>query len=128
MTRRPLFPSILVIGLIVVTTHCKPATKKASDVTSSTQDTSQPADSSQPAPAGLAGTSWRLVKFQSSDESVLKPDDKSKYTITFAPDGKLGSDRLQSRNRYLEVLGSASARVRATRPHPYGVPAGIDRR
>jgi para-nitrobenzyl esterase len=89
MTRRPLFPNILLVGLIVVTAHCKPATKKSSDVTSTTQDTSQPADSSQPAAAGLAGTSWRLVKFQSSDETILKPDDKSKYTIAFAPDGKL---------------------------------------
>jgi heat shock protein HslJ len=91
MTRRPLFPNILVVGLIVVTAHCKPATNKASDVTSSTQDTSQPADSSQPAPTALGGTSWRLVKFQSSDGTILKPDDKSKYTIAFEPDGRLSA-------------------------------------
>jgi heat shock protein HslJ len=89
MTGRPLLPNILVVGLIVVTAHCKPATKKASDVTSSTQDTSQPADTTQPTASGLAGTSWRLVKFQSSDGTTLRPDDKSKYTLAFEPDGRL---------------------------------------
>ncbi|HEX5576046.1 MAG TPA: META domain-containing protein [Gemmatimonadales bacterium] len=89
MTRRPLFPNILVIGLIIVTAHCKPATKKASDLNSSTQDTSRAADTTQPAVSGLAGTSWRLVKFQSSDETTLRPDDKLKYTLAFEPDGRL---------------------------------------
>src|SRR5215475_6318158 len=36
---------------------------------------------------GLIGTSWRLVKFEGSDEKTLVPDDKSKYTISFASDG-----------------------------------------
>ncbi len=39
-----------------------------------------------PAPA-LAGTSWRLVKFQGGDGTTLTPDDRSKYTIQFGPDG-----------------------------------------
>jgi heat shock protein HslJ len=38
---------------------------------------------------GFAGTSWQLVKFQSMDDSVLKPDDRSKYTIEFQGDGRL---------------------------------------
>ncbi|MDX2240089.1 MAG: carboxylesterase family protein [Leptolyngbyaceae cyanobacterium bins.302] len=37
----------------------------------------------------LAGTSWQLVKFQSSDGTILKPDDKSKYTIAFNTDGSV---------------------------------------
>ena len=41
------------------------------------------------AASGLAGTSWRLVKFQSMDDTTLKPDDRSKYTITFEGGGKL---------------------------------------
>ena len=41
-----------------------------------------------PAPA-LAGTSWRLVKFQGGDGTTLTPDDRSKYTIQFGPDGFL---------------------------------------
>lgn len=41
-----------------------------------------------PAPT-LAGTSWRLVKFQGGDDTMLIPDDRSKYTIQFEPDGVL---------------------------------------
>ena len=35
----------------------------------------------------LAGTSWQLVRFQGGDDTVLMPDDKTKYTIAFAADG-----------------------------------------
>lgn len=38
---------------------------------------------------GLSGTSWQLVKFQGSDDTILVPDDKTKYTIAFASDGEL---------------------------------------
>jgi heat shock protein HslJ len=37
----------------------------------------------------LSGTSWRLVKFQAPDERTFTPDDKSKYTITFASNGRV---------------------------------------
>ena len=40
---------------------------------------------------GLAGTSWRLVKFQVGDGAVLVPDDSAKYTLAFAADGSLGA-------------------------------------
>ena len=36
---------------------------------------------------GLGGTSWQLVAFQGGDGKVLRPDDKSKYTIAFGTDG-----------------------------------------
>ena len=44
------------------------------------------------APAGndappLEGTSWQLVRFQGGDDTVLTPDDGSKYTIAFGRDG-----------------------------------------
>ena len=46
--------------------------------------------SSAPTPsASLAGTAWQLVKFQSSDDTVLTPDDRTKYTIEFASGGRL---------------------------------------
>ena len=41
-----------------------------------------------PAPT-LAGTSWRLVKFQGGDDTMLTPDDRSRYTIQFGADGFL---------------------------------------
>ena len=39
-------------------------------------------------PESLAGTSWRLVKFQGGDGTVRVPDDKSKYTLAFGGDGR----------------------------------------
>ena len=39
--------------------------------------------SSQPPNAGLAGTSWQLVRFQGGDGATLTPDDRAKYTIEF---------------------------------------------
>ena len=54
----------------------------------------QTADSQTAVPAGTAdlkGTSWQLVKFQSSDGQTLVPDDKSKYTITFGTDGRVSA-------------------------------------
>jgi heat shock protein HslJ len=37
----------------------------------------------------LAGTSWQLVKFQSSDDKTITPDLKSKYTLAFGNDGRV---------------------------------------
>lgn len=39
----------------------------------------------------LAGTSWRLVKFQGGDGKVLTPDDRSKYTLAFGADGAVSA-------------------------------------
>ena len=35
----------------------------------------------------LGGTSWQLVKFQGGDGTVLRPDEKAKYTVAFGADG-----------------------------------------
>lgn len=37
----------------------------------------------------LAGTSWKLVKLQTGDETTHVPDDGSKYTITFGANGRV---------------------------------------
>lgn len=42
-----------------------------------------------PSSAGLQGTSWQLVRFQGSDEKILVPDDRAKYTIEFGAGGQL---------------------------------------
>ena len=39
----------------------------------------------------LAGTSWKLVKLQTGDETTLVPDDPSKYTITFGSNGRVSA-------------------------------------
>ncbi|WP_296679396.1 META domain-containing protein [Novosphingobium sp.] len=43
--------------------------------------------------AGLDGTNWRLVEFQSMDDSqgTKRPDDPNKYTIAFHNDGSLSA-------------------------------------
>ena len=40
-------------------------------------------------PKPLAATAWRLVELVSSDDAIgtVRPDDQSKYLMTFAPDG-----------------------------------------
>jgi para-nitrobenzyl esterase len=47
--------------------------------------------SPQNAVADLRGTSWQLVKFQSSDDRMLTPDDPTKYTISFESDGSVST-------------------------------------
>ena len=39
----------------------------------------------------LAGTSWKLVKLQTGDETTLVPDDPTKYTITFGSNGRVSA-------------------------------------
>jgi heat shock protein HslJ len=39
----------------------------------------------------LAGTSWKLVKLRTGDETTLVPDDPSKYTVTFGRDGRISA-------------------------------------
>jgi heat shock protein HslJ len=59
-------------------------------VSASTSNNSGTASITSPA-SPLAGTSWRLVKFEGGDDTVLKPDDPSKYTVEFAADGNLSA-------------------------------------
>jgi para-nitrobenzyl esterase len=37
----------------------------------------------EPGSTGLSGTSWRLVRFESSDDSGFAPDDRDQYTVAF---------------------------------------------
>lgn len=39
------------------------------------------------ASASLAGTSWQLAKITGGDGKSVEPDDGSKYTLSFEPDG-----------------------------------------
>jgi heat shock protein HslJ len=59
-------------------------------VSASTSNNSGTASITSPA-SPLAGTSWRLVKFEGGDDTVLKPDDPSKYAVEFAADGNLSA-------------------------------------
>jgi para-nitrobenzyl esterase len=42
-------------------------------------------------PPALSGTSWQLVRFQGGDDTVLTPDDRSKYTLAFNADGSFSA-------------------------------------
>jgi para-nitrobenzyl esterase len=46
---------------------------------------------SQDPSGSLAGTSWRLVKFQGGDGAVITPDDGSKYTLAFSAGGTVSA-------------------------------------
>jgi len=37
----------------------------------------------------LGGTSWRLVQIMSMDDNTYKPDDPSRYTLSFETDGSM---------------------------------------
>ena len=39
----------------------------------------------------LQGTAWRLVRFRGGDDTILTPDDSSKYTIEFGAGGRLAA-------------------------------------
>ena len=41
------------------------------------------------APSELAGSIWRLVRLQSSDDKVLEPEGKAVYTVEFGSDGRV---------------------------------------
>jgi len=45
----------------------------------------------QAAARDLGGTSWQLVRFHGSDDKILMPDDKAKYTIAFGSDGSVSA-------------------------------------
>jgi para-nitrobenzyl esterase len=64
--------SLIVLGFAAIATTCACAGRAQPPVTD--------------APP-LAGTSWQLVRFQGGDDTVLTPDDRSKYTIAFGTDG-----------------------------------------
>ena len=67
----------------------KPIVRPVSASTTNNSGTATTA-ASRP-PSELAGTTWRLLKFEGGDGKILKPDDPSKYTIELAADGQLSA-------------------------------------
>ena len=59
----------------------------------------QTPDSRAPAPVTIVSTPWQFVKFQGGDDIVLKPDDKTKYTLAFSADGSVSVRRDCNRGR-----------------------------
>jgi heat shock protein HslJ len=45
----------------------------------------------KPHVSDLTGTSWRLVEFKGSDNTVLKPKDRNQYTVVFGDGGRLSA-------------------------------------
>ena len=67
----------------------KPVVRPVSTSTSNTIAAPGGSSSNSSSASPLAGTSWRLVRFEGGDDTVLKPDDPSKYTIELGADGQL---------------------------------------
>ena len=60
------------------------------------------------------------------DDSVFTPQDRSRYTLAFAADGKRdAARRLQSRHRHLDVAWTEPVAVRPHRRHPGDVSARL---
>ncbi len=56
------------------------------------QETQQPATtaaSPEPVSRDLTGSAWQLVNFQGGDDTIEKPDDPAKFTVTFAANNNL---------------------------------------
>jgi para-nitrobenzyl esterase len=89
MSRRPMTAetagSMLFIAALAT---CAPAADRGAsgDDAASTRQTAEMAATST---SVLEGTSWQLVQFQGMDDSTLTPDDGTKYTLSFEPDGVL---------------------------------------
>jgi putative lipoprotein len=67
---------------------------KGNEVSILMRRTSVAVTTAPPAPEAareLTGTSWRLVRFQSSDDTTLTPDDRSKYTLMFGTQNRISA-------------------------------------
>jgi heat shock protein HslJ len=87
MRHRSRAPSTFVVCLLLGTMSCS-----SSRESPGSEDTVPPTSSAGAQDsAGLAGTTWRLVRFEGGDGTVLTPDDGSKYTLTFDAGGRLAA-------------------------------------
>lgn len=67
-----------------------PVTTSAPITTASATTSPEPGSAENRTGANeLAGTSWKLVKLQTGDETTHVPDDPTKYTITFGANGQV---------------------------------------
>ena len=114
-------PSAWIVLATVTAISCdKPADRPAQAGTDSAAapPAAEASDSVAPpnivAPGPLAGTSWQLVQFQSSDGKTLTPDDRAKYTVTFGADGRVSI--LADCNRGSGTWSSPEANVLAFGP------------
>lgn len=80
---------VLLIPVVVMTiTSCAPEDKAApvaAESAAASAADSAPAD--EVAAPELSGTAWRLLNVAGMDDSTEVPDDPSKYTLVFGPDG-----------------------------------------
>lgn len=91
------FPWLIIFVLVTTLPACargqNPVTSAANPTATATVAAtpgSTPASAQDPKRTDeLAGTSWKLVKLQTGDETTHVPDDGSKYTITFGSNGRV---------------------------------------
>ena len=89
-----LIPFLLVTTFPACAQDQAPVTTSAPVTTASATPSPEPTVASAQNPSGtneLGGTSWKLVKLQTGDETTHVPDDPTKYTITFGSNGRVTS-------------------------------------
>jgi para-nitrobenzyl esterase len=80
---------VRVTSLTVAIVSCHPGIGRSQEKVAAWLD--EPKQASAPSSSELTRTSWQLVKFQGSDDTTLTPDDRAKYTIELASDGRLSA-------------------------------------
>lgn len=78
------------------------------------------------ASAELIGITWKLVKITYSDDTIFKPDDPAKYTLTFQDDGQVAV-RIDCNRGYGTWNASASGKLEfgVADDHPGNVSARL---
>lgn len=87
MAGHSVVPRILLSAVLLAAAGCSTSREE----TGNEDEVAPAARVPGPESGGLEGSSWRLVKFEGGDETILTPADPSKYTFTFGSDGELSA-------------------------------------
>ncbi|HEX6670325.1 MAG TPA: hypothetical protein VF061_12230, partial [Gemmatimonadales bacterium] len=79
MARHSVVPRIFLSAVLLAAAGCSTSREE----TGNEDEVAPAARVPGPESGGLEGTSWRLVKFEGGDATVLTTADPSKYTFTF---------------------------------------------
>jgi len=86
---------MLIVGVLVVVGGCspkkplEPTASGPADAAQSETGADQAGPAMEDAPAALGGTTWRLVKIMSMDDTTSTPEDPDSYTLQFGEDGSM---------------------------------------
>ena len=81
-------PTLLILAVFAALAGCaREDAENAAEPVAAEPAAATPAPAEEAAAPELAGTAWRLLNIAEMDDSTDLPDDSSKYTLVFNPDG-----------------------------------------